>query len=47
VPDLLHLPPGCRFADRCSRRQARCDEALPELDGGEDSRSRVACYFPY
>jgi oligopeptide/dipeptide ABC transporter ATP-binding protein len=47
VPDLLHLPPGCRFADRCPRRQPRCDEALPELDGGEDSRSRVACYYPH
>ena len=47
VPDLLHLPRGCRFADRCPRRQSRCDEALPELDAGEDARSRVACYFPH
>jgi len=47
VPDLLHLPQGCRFADRCPRRQADCDEALPELDGGEASRSRVACYHPH
>jgi peptide/nickel transport system ATP-binding protein len=47
VPDLLHLPPGCRFADRCSRRQARCDEVVPELDAGDDSRARVACHFPY
>jgi len=46
VPDLLQLPRGCRFADRCSRRQPRCDEELPELDGGEDSRSRVACFHP-
>ncbi|MFU8821953.1 MAG: ABC transporter ATP-binding protein [Gammaproteobacteria bacterium] len=44
VPDLLHLPPGCRFADRCARRQARCDTDMPELapsDGG-----RVACFNP-
>ena len=47
VPDLLHLPRGCRFADRCTRRQARCDEELPELDGGADSPSRVACFHPY
>jgi oligopeptide/dipeptide ABC transporter ATP-binding protein len=47
VPDLLHLPRGCRFADRCPRRQADCDEALPELDGGEASRSRVACCHPH
>ena len=47
VPDLLHLPPGCRFADRCPRRQPRCDEALPELDADDTSRSRVACHFPH
>ncbi len=47
VPDLLHLPPGCRFADRCPRRQARCEESIPELDGGNDSRARVACYDPH
>ena len=47
VPDLLHLPQGCRFADRCSRRQARCDQALPELDGGDAKVSSVACFHPY
>jgi len=47
VPDLLHLPRGCRFADRCPRRQADCDEALPELDGDDSARSRVACYHPH
>jgi len=47
VPVLLHLPPGCRFADRCPRRQPRCDEALPELDADDTSRSRVACHFPH
>jgi oligopeptide/dipeptide ABC transporter ATP-binding protein len=46
VPDLLHLPRGCRFADRCSHRTSRCDEELPELDGREDSPSRVACFHP-
>jgi len=47
VPDLLHLPAGCRFADRCPRRQARCDEELPELDAGDGSHTRVACHVPY
>jgi peptide/nickel transport system ATP-binding protein len=47
VPDLLHLPRGCRFADRCPRRQADCEAALPELDGSETSRSRVACHHPH
>jgi peptide/nickel transport system ATP-binding protein len=31
VPDLRHLPPGCRFADRCSMTIAACIEAEPEL----------------
>jgi oligopeptide/dipeptide ABC transporter ATP-binding protein len=44
VPDLLHLPPGCRFADRCGRRLARCDVEQPGLaPAGE---SRVACFNP-
>ena len=47
VPDLLHLPDGCRFADRCAHRQARCTEVSPGLDGGGDSRSRVACHYPH
>jgi oligopeptide/dipeptide ABC transporter ATP-binding protein len=31
VPDLRHLPPGCRFADRCPMRVAACTEREPEL----------------
>jgi len=46
VPDLLQLPPGCRFADRCPRRQARCDGELPELSGAVQDESRVACFYP-
>jgi peptide/nickel transport system ATP-binding protein len=44
VPDLSHLPPGCRFAPRCGRAQARCREAEPALEGKE-GRS-VRCWFP-
>ncbi len=47
VPDLLRLPPGCRFADRCPRREPVCDERLPDLDGNHESRARVACFNPY
>jgi peptide/nickel transport system ATP-binding protein len=32
VPDLRHLPPGCRFADRCFLRVARCSEEEPSLE---------------
>lgn len=31
VPDLLHVPTGCRFCDRCSRATDRCRAAHPEL----------------
>jgi oligopeptide/dipeptide ABC transporter ATP-binding protein len=31
VPDLHALPPGCRFADRCSMVIPACREAEPEL----------------
>jgi oligopeptide/dipeptide ABC transporter ATP-binding protein len=37
VPDLAHLPPGCRFADRCPMVIDRCRQEQPELaplDGG-------------
>ncbi len=30
-PDLLDLPRGCRFAARCPKRMARCDEAYPPV----------------
>ena len=31
VPDLLALPPGCRFADRCPMAIDACRETEPEL----------------
>ncbi len=40
VPSLIDPPQGCRFADRCSRRFARCDDPVPmfELEGGRQVR---------
>lgn len=43
VPDLAHLPLGCRFRDRCPSAIARCaqeEPALTELPGGR----KVACW---
>jgi oligopeptide/dipeptide ABC transporter ATP-binding protein len=41
VPDLLRLPPGCRFTDRCPMRIARCLEEEPMLiDVGRGRSSR-------
>jgi peptide/nickel transport system ATP-binding protein len=31
VPDLLELPSGCKFRDRCPRVMAVCAERVPQL----------------
>jgi peptide/nickel transport system ATP-binding protein/oligopeptide transport system ATP-binding protein len=41
VPDLLELPKGCKFQDRCSRVFQRCGEEAPpllKLDGNHQVR---------
>ena len=45
VPDLAHLPEGCRFADRCPKVEDRCRTEEPVL---EDSGGggKVACFRP-
>ncbi len=45
VPSLIHYPTGCTFYPRCPRRQAKCLEAFPPLEG-EGIQHQVACYFP-
>lgn len=46
VPDLLHLPTGCRFAARCARVSARCRQSIPELRKLAETNTAVACYEP-
>lgn len=46
VPDLLHLPDGCRFRDRCPAATERCAETLPELEIDDTHRQHVACFNP-
>ncbi len=46
VPDLLHLPTGCRFADRCSRVTDECRLQRPHLDAQASGPSAVACFNP-
>jgi oligopeptide/dipeptide ABC transporter ATP-binding protein len=43
VPDLIHLPAGCSFADRCKDRMNECTKKYPEMIW-INSRHRVACY---
>jgi oligopeptide/dipeptide ABC transporter ATP-binding protein len=44
-PDLAHLPPGCPFAPRCSKRLALCTEAYPPpvaIENGHAAQCWVA-----
>jgi len=44
VPDLLHLPSGCRFADRCQYVEEKCKANRPQLSNSETHQ--VACFNP-
>ena len=44
MPDLLHLPDGCRFAERCQYSDARCHNEQPIIQL-TDNRE-VACFHP-
>ena len=47
VPRPGSLGPGCAFAARCPRRQARCSQERPELASDGDPRRAAACFYPY
>ena len=44
VPSLLHPPAGCRFAARCSKRFAPCDEPPPLFALAEERKVRCWLY---
>jgi oligopeptide/dipeptide ABC transporter ATP-binding protein len=45
-PILIDLPPGCSFAPRCPKVQARCRQETPPLmDVGPNQKA--ACFYPY
>ncbi len=46
VPDIAHIPKGCRFAERCDRSTEECYKLSPELKSHDDNRA-VACLNPY
>ena len=39
-------PPGCAFAPRCSRANARCTQTRPELRALPGESDAVACHWP-
>ena len=46
VPSLFELPKGCRFQDRCPKKQQRCVDEEPALiDHGRPDHP-VRCHFP-
>jgi oligopeptide/dipeptide ABC transporter ATP-binding protein len=44
VPNLIDLPPGCRFGPRCPRHIPDCDRAVPML--ALDEGRTVRCIRP-
>ncbi len=42
-PSLVDPPGGCRYAERCPRRFARCDEDPPMFDPRD--RRAVRCWL--
>lgn len=45
-PDFSALPPGCRFAPRCTNAGGICQSEYPPLRSDNDARHRFACWFP-
>jgi oligopeptide/dipeptide ABC transporter ATP-binding protein len=43
VPDLMFLPRGCRFSDRCPLADQGCREREPELEEAGEGHF-VACF---
>jgi oligopeptide/dipeptide ABC transporter ATP-binding protein len=45
VPELTHLPPGCRFAPRCTNAIDRCRHERPRLEPDGAGRA-LRCFNP-
>ncbi len=45
-PDLLNPPPGCPYAARCPKVQARCRQERPELKLVGRGEQLAACFYP-
>ncbi len=46
-PNLLDIPPGCRFHQRCRYARQKCKTAMPTLAAeGGDAGHLYACWYP-
>ena len=45
-PDLIHPPPGCRFAPRCPYARDRCRTEQPPLEDAGTPGHQFACWYP-
>ncbi|MGO8873622.1 MAG: ABC transporter ATP-binding protein [Acidimicrobiales bacterium] len=45
-PDLIHPPPGCKFAPRCPYVRDKCRESEPPLRTAGTPEHLFACWFP-
>jgi peptide/nickel transport system ATP-binding protein len=45
-PDLVNLPPGCRFYPRCPYAQQRCRDEEPPLQEANTPGHVYRCWFP-
>ena len=44
-PNVLNFPSGCRFHERCSYRQSKCELEMPPLTACSD-KHLCACWYP-
>ncbi|MYA89678.1 MAG: ABC transporter ATP-binding protein [Boseongicola sp. SB0662_bin_57] len=46
-PNLLDVPPGCRFHERCRYARHKCKTEMPTLSAGDsDDGHLYACWYP-
>ena len=45
-PNLLQVPNGCRFHERCTHARERCRVTMPDLTAERDSDHYFACWYP-
>ena len=43
-PDLLELPPGCPFVERCPYAEDQCVDAMPPLEATDREEHTTACW---